>query len=196
MTIKRITREIADLKKEDLGPIVLEPSDDLSIWRGIPSIATQYVRNRKEHDATARQWTHSFAYPKPPIPIVQPQTSKAKGKRRADDSPQVIIGNSGSASRPSRSATSAATTGASTTEIIELDSDSEIEAITRSDPKGKKRKRPSGTGPVNAEEVVDVSDDEDGVGAGASSKRTRTRNPPSTTDRGTTHGEVIVIEDD
>lgn len=35
MTIKRIHREIADLKKEDLGPIVLGPSDDnLYLWKG------------------------------------------------------------------------------------------------------------------------------------------------------------------
>lgn len=35
MTIKRIHREIADLRKEDLGPIVLGPSDDnLYLWKG------------------------------------------------------------------------------------------------------------------------------------------------------------------
>lgn len=34
MTMKRITREIADLKKEDLGPIVLEPTDNLNVWNG------------------------------------------------------------------------------------------------------------------------------------------------------------------
>ncbi|KAF9461192.1 ubiquitin-conjugating enzyme/RWD-like protein [Collybia nuda] len=151
MTIKRIHREIADLKKEDLGPIVLGPSeDDLYLWKGsipgpegsvyeggvyifevnlpldypfsaphvtfktriyhmniseqgnicidilkhnwspalslfkvmlslsslltdlnpkdplVPAIATQFVRNRKTHDSTARQWTEMFARPKPP----------------------------------------------------------------------------------------------------------------------------------
>ena len=35
MTLKRIHREIADLKKEDLGAIVLMPSDDnLFSWKG------------------------------------------------------------------------------------------------------------------------------------------------------------------
>lgn len=35
MTMKRIHREIADLKKEDLGPIVLEPvENNLHVWKG------------------------------------------------------------------------------------------------------------------------------------------------------------------
>lgn len=35
MTLKRIHREVADLKKEDLGAIVLAPSDDnVFLWRG------------------------------------------------------------------------------------------------------------------------------------------------------------------
>lgn len=35
MTMKRIQREISDLKKEDLGNIVLEPTDNLQVWRGV-----------------------------------------------------------------------------------------------------------------------------------------------------------------
>ncbi|KAJ3576810.1 hypothetical protein NP233_g149 [Leucocoprinus birnbaumii] len=35
MTLKRINREIADLKKEDLGSIVLEPTEEnMHVWRG------------------------------------------------------------------------------------------------------------------------------------------------------------------
>ena len=35
MTLKRIHREVADLKKEDLGAIILTPSDDnLFLWKG------------------------------------------------------------------------------------------------------------------------------------------------------------------
>ena len=35
MTMKRIHREIADLKKEDLGPIVLQPiENNLYVWKG------------------------------------------------------------------------------------------------------------------------------------------------------------------
>jgi ubiquitin-protein ligase len=33
MTMKRIHREIADLKKEDLGPIFLEPTENLYVWK-------------------------------------------------------------------------------------------------------------------------------------------------------------------
>lgn len=34
MTMKRIHREIADLKKEDLGPIFLEPMENnLYVWK-------------------------------------------------------------------------------------------------------------------------------------------------------------------
>jgi len=36
MTLKRIYREIADVRKEDLGDIVLGPSeDDLFLWKGV-----------------------------------------------------------------------------------------------------------------------------------------------------------------
>lgn len=35
MTLKRIHREIADLKKEDMGAMTLSPSDDnLFLWKG------------------------------------------------------------------------------------------------------------------------------------------------------------------
>ncbi|KAF7368941.1 hypothetical protein MVEN_00220300 [Mycena venus] len=33
-TLKRINKEIADVKKEDLGDITLVPSDDLFVWNG------------------------------------------------------------------------------------------------------------------------------------------------------------------
>jgi ubiquitin-conjugating enzyme E2 D/E len=35
MTIKRIQREISDLKKENLGDIVLEPTENLQVWKGV-----------------------------------------------------------------------------------------------------------------------------------------------------------------
>lgn len=35
MTIKRIQREISDLKKENLGDIELEPTENLQVWRGV-----------------------------------------------------------------------------------------------------------------------------------------------------------------
>lgn len=34
MTMKRIHREIADVAREDLGPITLAPTDSLFVWKG------------------------------------------------------------------------------------------------------------------------------------------------------------------
>ncbi|KAF4566364.1 hypothetical protein EYR36_011790 [Pleurotus pulmonarius] len=172
MSIKRINREIADLKKEDLGPITLSPSDDnLYLWKStlpgpqgspyeggvfnveihlppdypfsapkvvfttriyhmnisdrgnicidilkqnwspalsifkvmlslsslltdpnprkpdLPSIATQYMRNRKLHDTTAQQWVELYARPKPPPPQPETLSTKVKGKRKATSDP-------------------------------------------------------------------------------------------------------------
>ncbi|KDR70115.1 hypothetical protein GALMADRAFT_254941 [Galerina marginata CBS 339.88] len=295
MTMKRITREIADLKKEDLGPIVLEPSEgNLNMWKGsipgpqgsvyeggifnveivlpadypfsaprvlfktriyhmniseqgnicidilkqnwspalslfkvmlslsslltdpnprdplVPSIATQYTRHRKEHDATARQWTANFATPKPPPPPVvvkpppSPKPSKAKGKRRADPGPSNASGSSSSAPRSTRSAAAVDT---SVSEVIELDSEDEIadaaEALS-ANARGKKRKRPQASAAVEEEEVVDLVDSDDEKPA--VTKKSRTRKPPSGAGRGSGAsssrrsarqlGDVIVIDDD
>ncbi|KAF7324870.1 Ubiquitin-conjugating enzyme E2-16 kDa [Mycena kentingensis (nom. inval.)] len=173
-TTKRIQREIADVRKEDLGSIVLAPTDNLFIWTGslpgpensvyeggvfkfgiqlpndypfsapkvtlqtkiyhmnisdagnicldilkhnwspalslfkvilslsslltdpnpkdplVPTIATLYQRNRKEHDATARKWTELYARPKPPpkaapakpTPLPAPKVSRSATGRR------------------------------------------------------------------------------------------------------------------
>jgi hypothetical protein len=77
----------------------------------VPSIATQYIRNRKQHDATARQWTENYARPKPsPLPPVaveappSPKFTKAKGKKFADSGPSNTAGCSSSTTRPTRSA--------------------------------------------------------------------------------------------
>ncbi|KAI0710522.1 ubiquitin-conjugating enzyme/RWD-like protein [Earliella scabrosa] len=164
-TLKRIHREIADLKKEDLGPIKLAPSDDDlfhwnatipgpegSVYEGglfhveivlghdypfsaprmtfrtriyhmnindrgsicidilkhnwspalslfkvvlslsslltdpnpkdplVPQIATEYVRNRVQHDREARRWTELYARPNPP-------KDQDKGKAKATATP-------------------------------------------------------------------------------------------------------------
>ncbi|KAJ7083653.1 ubiquitin-conjugating enzyme/RWD-like protein [Mycena belliarum] len=178
-TLKRIHREIVDVRKEDLGNITLVPTDDLFVWSGtlpgpedsvyeggvfsiavnlpsdypfsapkvtfntriyhmnisdqgnicidilkhnwspalslfkvilslsslltdpnpkdplVPSIATQYTRNRKLHDSTARQWTALYARPKPPSPSPPPPPPPAKAKT----GPKRTAA-SGSASRP------------------------------------------------------------------------------------------------
>ncbi|KAJ7243040.1 ubiquitin-conjugating enzyme/RWD-like protein [Mycena rebaudengoi] len=164
-TLKRIHREISDVKKEDLGDITLVPSDDLYVWRGtlpgpegsiyeggvfniavnlppdypyvalvqardhshnwspalslfkvmlslsslltdpnpkdplVPTIASQYQRNRKLHDSTARQWVDLYARPKPPPPPPRappppPPKSKSKKKAAVTDSGPIVIDDS------------------------------------------------------------------------------------------------------
>jgi len=259
MTMKRIRREVADLKKEDLGPISLEPNEsDLNVWKGsipgpegslyeggvfdveialppdypfsapkvifktriyhmniseqgnicidilkqnwspalslfkvmlslsslltdpnpkdplVPSIATQYTRNRKQHDATARQWTKQFAQPKPPpAPVPQlppaPASDKAQGKRRAEAPPE----NAGSA-RAGRSTRSSLGSATAANPVIVLDSDDEVDA-GRS--RVSKRKRSSGAhaaAPVRAGEVVELLDSDDEREAAA--KKARAQN--------------------
>jgi len=61
----------------------------------VPSIASEFIRNRQLHDNTARRWTQLYARPPPPPLVVPPSStassssstsssarSKAKGKAR------------------------------------------------------------------------------------------------------------------
>ncbi|KAF8066887.1 ubiquitin-conjugating enzyme/RWD-like protein [Lyophyllum atratum] len=283
MTLKRIHREVADLQKEDLGPIVLGPSDDsLYLWKGsipgpegsvyengvfefevalapdypfsaprvvfktriyhmniseqgnicidilkhnwspalslfkvmlslsslltdpnpkdplVPSIATQYVRSRKQHDATARQWTEMYARPKLPLPPVlapapapSPST-KAKGKRKAD----------ASGSR----ATAAAATMSSETITIEDSDDEESNVLTKgtATTRAGKRKREATKVEITLDDDgVEVTDEvaavkKRAVGTG---RTPRASLDPSAGEAGSSRpirqlGDVIVIEDD
>ncbi|CAA7262490.1 unnamed protein product [Cyclocybe aegerita] len=271
MTLKRIHREIADLKKEDLGPIVLEPSDSLYIWKGsipgpqgsvydggifnveivlpndypfsapkvlfktriyhmniaesgnicidilkhnwspalslfkvmlslsslltdpnpkdplVPSIATQYTRNRKQHDATARQWTETYAKPPPPPVAQAAPPNKGKGKKRADTSPPNAVDGSSSASGSGSTRTNGPATmgggGSSNDVIVVLDSDGEEGGLVQ----GRKRKRGSTAASGTVEDpgdVVDLVDSDDDVEvldpeAQVPSKRTRKQKPPT-----------------
>jgi hypothetical protein len=149
--------------------------------RKVPSIATQYTRNRKIHDSTARQWTELYARPKPPPP--PPQESKAKGKQRSHAQPS---------------------TSTSTSEPITVeDSDDERPTVTRG-----KRKRVAATADL---ELVDDDDPHIEVPeTGSLSKRRAVgtgRTPRNSLDSNTEGsgsgrrdslvqlGDVIVIED-
>ncbi|KIM43426.1 hypothetical protein M413DRAFT_443367 [Hebeloma cylindrosporum] len=306
MTMKRIQREIADIKKEDLGEIKLAPTDsNMHIWKGcipgpqgsvyeggvfeveivlpadypfsapkvlfktriyhmniseqgnicidilkqnwspalslfkvmlslsslltdpnprdplVPSIATQYIRNRKQHDATARQWTETFALPKPPppppVPVEappSPKPTKGKGKKRAEPRPPTTAESSSSTIRPTRSAAAASSSAATAStsaqsDIISLDSDEEMEGPPSG--KGKKRKRgdapPATASAPDAGEVVDLLGNSEEEREAASAKKKRTRKPPSRAGRQPAAaasssrrpvqqlGDVIVIED-
>ncbi|KAG5637339.1 hypothetical protein H0H81_004895 [Sphagnurus paluster] len=261
-TLKRIHREVADLKKEDLGSIVLAPSDDnIYLWKGsipgpegsvyeggifnfevslptdypiyhmnisdqggicidilkhnwspalslfkvmlslsslltdpnpsdplVPSIATQYVRNRKQHDDMARQWTQTYALPKPP-PAEPAVSSKSKGKQKATPS-------------ASRAATTSATAAASEPITIEDSDDEDSRASAKR--RSVKRKRDT----VQSE-VISLDDgDEVEISDGATSSKKRAvgngRTPRVSLDAAgsggsvppTQLGDVIVIEDD
>ncbi|KAF8623767.1 hypothetical protein AX15_006209 [Amanita polypyramis BW_CC] len=290
-TLKRIHREIADLKKEDLGPMTLSPSDDsLFSWKGtipgpqgsvyeggvfnieivlatdypfsapkvlfrtriyhmniseqgnicidilknnwspalslfkvmlslsslltdpnpkdplVPSIATQYLRNRKLHDSTAREWTEKYARPKPlpvlplsvvtvirqpPVPAPAPTpappasappiSARARGKKPATELPTPAS--------TSRDVGSSSTNARSKSGVIEVasDSDEEPTRVTSSRPDNVslgKRKRNVVAGPES-----------ELVGSGEVPRSAKRR--PITDGRGPQDTQdVIVIEDD
>ncbi|KAF7304264.1 UBIQUITIN-CONJUGAT-2 domain-containing protein [Mycena chlorophos] len=241
-TLKRIHREIADVKKEDLGPIVLAPTDNLFLWHGslpgpsgsvyeggtfnfvvelpqdypfsapkitlktriyhmninsdmgnicldilknnwspalslfkvilslsslltdpnpkdplVPSIATQYTRNRKLHDSTARMWTEQFARPKAttPAPVAAPAPKRgAPAARQAQAQAQQA--------RPNRAGPSSQT---QTSPIVIEDSDDEAKSRSA----GKKRKRD------NAAATIDLASDDEQQQPVASGSRSNKR---------------------
>ncbi|KAJ8456960.1 hypothetical protein ONZ45_g18510 [Pleurotus djamor] len=284
MSIKRIHREIADLKKEDLGDIVITPDEkDVHVWRAslpgpqgspyeggvfnveirlasdypfsapkmvfttriyhmnisergnicidilkhnwspalsifkvllslsslltdpnpqdplVPSIATQYVKNRKLHDTTAKQWVELYARPKKPLPP-QPQASTStsegvvegssssgratRGKRKAagdgNGMPENGAGGSGNGRGPTRSRN----VDVDEPIVIE-DSDDEVEALGAAAPSSKRRKGGGG------------GDHASSTGTGTSRSGTSTRASTSARSRPREQlGDVIVIDDD
>ncbi|KAH9949748.1 ubiquitin-conjugating enzyme/RWD-like protein [Amylocystis lapponica] len=257
-TLKRIHREIADLKKEDLGAIALAPSDDnlfawsatipgpegscyenglfhvsielahdypfsapkvtfrtriyhmnindhgnicidilkhnwspaLSLFKVIlslsslltdpnpkdplvPSIATEYVRNRAQHDRTARNWTEIYALPRAPA-----APAKAKGKSRAADISVPPAAGSSTGAHPRR--------GSAGGDVITIDdSDGEGSPRVRRTPRTRaatKRKR-------GAEDEVVIED------ASPVRPARRRRGAPRAGGSRATGGDVIVIED-
>jgi len=254
-TLKRIHREISDVKKEDLGQITLVPSDDLFVWRGtlpgpegsvyeggvfdiavnlppdypfsapkvtfktriyhmnisdqgnicidilkhnwspalslfkvilslsslltdpnpkdplVPSIASQYTRNRKLHDSTARQWTELYARPKPPPPPPVPRAPPAKSKVKT---------------------TKKTTAGSANNDLIIID-DSDDEGRSRN--AGKKRKRDAPRTEIN---LVDSDDEEGASGSKRRSigdRRARAAGSSSRRPPPFVQGEVIDIDD-
>ncbi|KAI0759416.1 ubiquitin-conjugating enzyme/RWD-like protein [Trametes elegans] len=270
-TLKRIHREIADLKKEDLGTIALAPSDDLFHWnatipgpegsvyeggvfqvditlghdypfsaprvmfktriyhmnineRGsicidilkhnwspalslfkvilslsslltdpnpkdplVPSIATEYVRNRVQHDHNARRWTELYARPPPPPP---PSSQAANGKGKAPaaastPTPIPTASASASASRPPSTRPAQTRTEPIT---IEDDSDEEapragVRAVAAR--RAKRKREPDGGARPGAHMVdIDLSEEPEEGEEVRPARRARTG-----------AGEVIVIED-
>ncbi|KAI0946911.1 hypothetical protein AcW1_010233 [Taiwanofungus camphoratus] len=236
-TLKRIHREIADLKKEDLGAISLAPSDDnLFTWtatipgpegscyegglfhvdinlahdypfsapkvtfrtriyhmnindRGnicidilkhnwspalslfkvilslsslltdpnpkdplVPSIATQYVRNRSQHDRTARHWTELYAHPPPPGPATTAEGAavpggRSKGKNRANHTPASVA----STTRP------VSASGSARAETITILDDSDEGASSGTAGEGRAPRTRSGTKRKRGAEGTDAA---------------------------------------
>ncbi|KAI0079170.1 hypothetical protein K474DRAFT_1705843 [Panus rudis PR-1116 ss-1] len=256
-TIKRIHREIADLKKEDLGAIKLGPCEDSlfhwkatipgpegSVYEGgvfdvditlaadypfsaprmtfatriyhmniserggicidilkhnwspalslykvilslsslltdpnprdplVPSIATEYVRNRAQHDRTARHWTELYARPKPapPAPSASASpapSSAAKGKARA--SPAVPSRSTPTtstrpppASRPTPiiidDSDDETSRGGSRSKRKRDNDDDEVVAVEGSQSRARKRRTDGNAGPQSNDEVIVIED--------------------------------------
>ncbi|KAF8841473.1 UBC-like protein [Paxillus ammoniavirescens] len=156
----------------------------------VPSIATEYMRNRGQHDRTARRWTELYARPPAPSPPLQcksaqtfapsSNSSRSKGKEVASDS------RSGSTTGGSSASTSTKRQPQPETITID-DSDNEVivstSAPSLSGRSGRKRTREIDT--------VDI----DLVEEDRMHSRRRVRAGCTSPSRMQTPGEVIVIDD-
>lgn len=148
----------------------------------VSSIATQYTRNRKLHDSTAREWTARYAMPQPvakPAPPPKAATPPRPSRSRRGAASNAVP----SGSRPN--------SRVAATPIVIDDSDDE--------PRTTRGKRKRSQTPVNApgssrrnapSAVLEVPDERDELPAPSRPKRTRTiRSQPAAAE------DVIVIED-
>ena len=173
----------------------------------VPSIATQYTRNRQLHDTTARQWTQMYALPPKPIVVPNsppPKVSKAKGKKRAEAPPTTTSrGSTSSRATRSTAAPAAATPVEVADEVIVLDSEDEAgtsSAVARG--KRKRREEPntaaSGSGSSAQTQVLELGHDNQGGSSRAPTapSQTRKRQRRGGVTANKQLGDVIVIEDD
>ena len=155
----------------------------LTLLSAVPTIATQYTRNRAQHDNEARRWTELYARPKvPPV-------NKGKSKASASPAPPAPTPRTTSAPLP----TISRRTPASGTETITIE-DSENEDVPARSAQARRAKPSAGTGlkrkraAISGEVDIDLSVEDGDVQRPP--RRTRTEGA-SRTDP----GEVIVIED-
>ncbi|TFK47384.1 hypothetical protein OE88DRAFT_1666129 [Heliocybe sulcata] len=290
MTIKRIHREIADLKKEDMGGITLAPTDNLFVWKAgipgpegsvydggvfiaeihlapdypfmapkvvfltriyhmnisdrgnvcidilkhnwspalsifkvvlslsslltdpnpkdplVPSIASEYTRNREKHNQTAREWTRLYARPpaqSAPSPRTKVSSTSAARASTSTPIPSTstssrassaarVLGKARATASSSRMATPTAAASRTATPAFDGTagrSASAAIAIEDSDEEGStvsgKRKRQAGPGSDNGAVVLG---DDDGAGRSGTAKRPRVGRPADQ--------DVIIIDDD
>ncbi len=182
----------------------------------VPSVATQYVRNRKSHDTTAQQWTETYAKASPSIPAppkqgvlgVLPtslspiissavttapaevvQTRPSRSSRTSSWRHESAAGPSTTNANTSRSNEDARASLASSTvseEIIVLDSDEDTPV--RDSSKGKKRKRQARQ---KRNDTLDHDSEHD-----EHAKRTKTQfSSARSSTLASGSGDVIIIED-
>ncbi|KIM54697.1 hypothetical protein SCLCIDRAFT_136168 [Scleroderma citrinum Foug A] len=269
MTMKRIHREISDVKKEDLGAITLAPTQDsLYRWKGtipgpqgspyeggvfnvdiqlgadypfsapkvtfatriyhmnisekggicidilkqnwspalslfkvilslsslltdpnpqdplVPSIATEYIRNRQQHDRTARRWTELYALPPPTIaPAASTSGASASGRSKGKEKATVLVPAAQTKTSTNRSGSTASVRLTSRPEAITID-DSDVAVVVTSP-----RVSTSGRKRLREVDTIDLVEEEERA-------HRRSRNGPGGSSRGLcTPGEVIVIDD-
>ncbi|KAI0827218.1 ubiquitin-conjugating enzyme/RWD-like protein [Trametes gibbosa] len=278
MTLKRIHREVADLKKEDLGAIKLAPSDDdlfhwnasipgpegsvyeggvfeveitlghdypfsaprmafktriyhmninerggicidilkhnwspaLSLFKVIlslsslltdpnpkdplvPTIATEYIRNRVQHDQNARRWTILYARPSATAKGKAPALDDAVPSARSSVAPTTYWPSSRPESdRPAPSRTMTPRTATPTETITIEDSGDERPAVARLGTRNAQRSKRKRDVDLNAIDI-DLSGEGDEEVVARPSRRQRVA--ASGTSTGSGANEVIVIED-
>ncbi|KAH7890377.1 ubiquitin-conjugating enzyme/RWD-like protein [Phlebopus sp. FC_14] len=151
----------------------------------VPSIATEYLRSREQHDRTARRWTNLYARPPAPLPIPSTSTrtpevassNRTKGKEKASTSGQISTASNRLRSNGSTSKT------CSQPETITIDDSEDEAAAARSEAPGTSRKR------QRDDHVVDINLLEEG--RTLSRRRTQSRSGRLIH----TSGEVIVVDD-
>ena len=137
----------------------------------VPSIAKEYSRNRRKHDATAREWTSLYAK------SAQPAESSPKPAEHRESRPSSSrIPSAPPLPRPPTTRRIVSTSSNRPSEVISLESDSEAEAealIVSSSPAGgaRKRRRTQAedesriSSPTQPERRRRISGPEDGVNA-------------------------------
>ncbi|KAI6044516.1 ubiquitin-conjugating enzyme/RWD-like protein [Pisolithus marmoratus] len=157
----------------------------------VPSIATEYMRNRQQHDRTAKRWTELYARPPPvPPPAPNPSTSTAaRSGTTANGRPKckgraVPLATSMSIDASSSSAT-AASKRPSNPDTITIDApDTRVgSASSSATVAGRKRQREVDT--------IDLVEEEEQA---KRITRSRTTGSGSSVDP-LTLGDVIVIDD-
>ncbi|KAI0300127.1 ubiquitin-conjugating enzyme/RWD-like protein [Multifurca ochricompacta] len=124
------------------------PSDPL-----VPSIATEFLRNRSTHDRTARQWTDLYAKPPPSPPPSPPPLSPSAASSNSPSS-YSITNRSSAKGKGRANVHSAGTEGLTETQTIGIDLTSEgvettpIPEVGSSSSRGGKRRHVEKLGDV------------------------------------------------